>query len=173
VKAGPREITVAFLKKSSAAVETARLPFLRPYAGAGGDTRTQPYLSTVTISGPYDASGPGDTPSRRRIFVCRPASPPEEAACADTILASLARRAYRRPVTAADLAMLRPFYDAGRTEGGFDTGIQRALERLLSCGAASPTRSCSTRPFEVSSVIPQSSKSRFGGCWPTPARGHW
>jgi hypothetical protein len=131
VKAGPREITVAFLKKSSAAAETARLPFLRPYAGAGGDTRTQPYLSTVTISGPYDASGPGDTPSRRRIFTCRPTSPAKEAACADTILTDLARRAYRRPVTEADLATLRPFYDAGRAEGGFDTGIQRALERLL------------------------------------------
>lgn len=131
VKAGSREVTVAFLKKSSAADETARLPFLRPYAGAGGDTRSQPYLSMVTISGPFNATGPGDTPSRRRVFVCRPAAPAEEASCADTILATLARRAYRRPVTEADLAVLRPFYDAGRTEGGFDVGIQRALERLL------------------------------------------
>ena len=133
VKAGPREVQVAFLKKPSAAVETVRLPFLRPYAGAGGDTRYQPYLSMVTISGPFGVSSSGDTPSRDRLFVCRPVSPAdaEESACAREILATLARRAYRRPVTHVDLEMLLAFYRDGRAEGGFDVGIQRALERLL------------------------------------------
>ena len=133
VKAGPREVRVAFLKKSSAAVETVRLPFLRPYAGAGGDTRYQPYLSVVTISGPFGASRSGDTPSRDRLFVCRPVSPADadESACAREILATLARRAYRRPVTNVDVEMLLVFYRDGRAEGGFDVGIQRALERLL------------------------------------------
>jgi len=131
VRAGPREIKVAFLKKSSAAAETVRLPFLRPYAGAGGDTRYQPYLGAVTISGPFESSGVGNTPSRDRVFVCQPARSAAEAACAETILATLARRAYRRPVTEVDLQRLLPFYREGRSERDFDTGIQRALERLL------------------------------------------
>ena len=133
VGAGPRDVQVAFLKKPSAAVETERLPFLRPYAGAGGDTRYQPYVSMVTISGPFGASTSGDTPSRDRLFVCRPVSPADadESACARNILETLARRAYRRPVTDVDLEMLLAFYRDGRAEGGFDVGIQRALERLL------------------------------------------
>jgi mono/diheme cytochrome c family protein len=132
VGAGPHEIVVAFLKKSSALNETVRLPFMRPYAGAGGDTRYQPYLSSVTISGPFAKGGRAeDTPSRRRIFVCRPTSPGDELSCARSILASLARRAYRRPVTDVDLKPLVAFYAEGRGEGGFDAGIALALERLL------------------------------------------
>src|SRR5204863_7815163 len=90
-------------------------------------------LQSVTISGPYDAAGAGDTPSRRRIFVCRPASqsPNGELSCAKRILSALARRAYRRPVNDADIQRLLPFYTDGRAEAGFDMGIQRALERLL------------------------------------------
>jgi hypothetical protein len=85
---------------------------------------------SVTITGPFDATGPGDTPSRRRLFVCRP-SQAEESACADRILTTLLRRAYRRNVTADDLRRVRPFYDAGRAERDFERGIQRALERIL------------------------------------------
>jgi hypothetical protein len=85
----------------------------------------------VTIRGPFDVSGPGDTPSRRRIFTCRPASPAEEAGCAREILSRLARRAYRRPSTDADLGDLMPFFAEGRDAGSFETGIQLALERLL------------------------------------------
>jgi hypothetical protein len=84
----------------------------------------------VTISGPYDVKGPGDTPSRRRIFVCSPSSG-KEISCARTILSTLVRRAYRRPVTDADIERLLPFYHAGWSEGGFDRGIQKALERVL------------------------------------------
>ena len=127
VPAGPREIAVAFLKKSSAEEETLRRRFLRH----PNSERQEPYLASVTIRGPYDASGPGETPSRDRIFVCRPAFAADERGCARTILSTLARRAYRRPVTEADLELLLPFYDRGRTDGGFETGIQAALERLL------------------------------------------
>jgi hypothetical protein len=88
-------------------------------------------VGVVTISGPYNAKGPGDTVSRKRIFVCRPAAASEEEACARRIVSTLERRAYRRPVTENDVETLMPFYSAGKTEGGFDLGIQRAIQRLL------------------------------------------
>jgi mono/diheme cytochrome c family protein len=131
VKAGPHELTVTFLRKSSALNETVRLPFLRPYAGAGGDTRYQPYLSTVTISGPFGTGTADETPSRKRIFTCRPEKAEDEPGCARQILAGLARRAYRRPVTDKDLGPLVEFFSQGRADGGFDAGIELALERLL------------------------------------------
>jgi mono/diheme cytochrome c family protein len=88
---------------------------------------------SLTITGPYRPSGPGDTPSRRRIFVCRPASADTETPCARTILRTLARRAFRRQVPDADpsLQTLMGFYEEGRSAGTFDAGIQRALARVL------------------------------------------
>ena len=124
LKAGPREIVATFLKKTSAPSGNLVRPFRR---GRG----QQPSVASVTISGPYDATGAGHTPTRGRIFVCRPTTQTDEAPCARRILSTLARRAYRRPVTDADLEVLLSFYTAGRTESGFDGGIQRALERLL------------------------------------------
>jgi hypothetical protein len=132
VKAGPRDVTVAFIRKSSAVVdETARLPFLRPYAGAGGDTRYQPYLSSVTITGPIEGQTAAETPSRRRIFTCYPSNTEDQLPCARTILTALAGRAYRRPVAEADVQPLLTFFDEGRQAGGFDAGIQMALRRML------------------------------------------
>ena len=146
VTAGTHDVTVTFLAKTNALDETARLPFLRPYpAGVNiPETRMGAYLRSVEVSGPYDATGAGDTPSRRKIFSCRPSAaeeparatqdaPPAAAAhteCATEILANLARRAYRRPVADADLAPLLAFYREGSTDG-FDAGIQLALKRLL------------------------------------------
>ena len=127
VKAGPQDIAVAFLKKSSAADERLRRPFLRH----PNSERPEPYLASVMVSGPYDSSGPGETPSRDRIFVCHPMALSEESGCARMILSTLARRAYRRSVTDEDLATLLSFYRKGRTGGGFESGIQMALERLL------------------------------------------
>ena len=93
---------------------------------------TLPAIAMATVRGPYDATGPGETPSRDRIFVCQPQQRrPTRAPCAEEILRTLARRAYRRPATDADVADLMPFYEMGRAEGSFDTGIQFALERLL------------------------------------------
>ncbi|MXZ71538.1 MAG: DUF1592 domain-containing protein [Acidobacteria bacterium] len=90
-------------------------------------------VERVEIAGPYDATGPGDTPSRRRLFTCRPASGDvaDEARCATEILTALARRAYRRPVTDGDLATLMEFYEAGHAERDFEAGIQKAVERML------------------------------------------
>ena len=90
-------------------------------------------VQALTIEGPYEGAVPEDTPSRRRIFVCRPATGSEEEACAERILSRLARRAYRRPPTDGDVETLLGFFRDGRAkaEGSFDTGIQLALERLL------------------------------------------
>jgi hypothetical protein len=90
-------------------------------------------IASFTLNGPLRATGVGDTPSRRRIFTCSPAGATEEAACAAAILKGLATRAYRRPIAADDAALdtLIDFYAAGRAEGSFDAGIQRALARLL------------------------------------------
>jgi hypothetical protein len=126
IKSGPHVVAITFVKKSSAQSEDVLQPFLRPGRGGLG-----PYLGSVTITGPYAAAGGGDTPSRRRIFDCRPASTAEEATCAKRIVSTLARRAYRRPVTDSDLQLLMPFFDAGRAEAGFEMGIQRTLERVL------------------------------------------
>ena len=152
VGAGPRELRVTFVRKTAAYPETLRQPYLRPYTSiTGGDTRVQPYLGSLTVTGPFAAAGGplagGDaptaaagrspaeeTPSRRRIFVCRPgdgATEAEEAACARRIVSALARRAYRRPVTPADLDVLLGFFDQGRGEAGFDAGVEMALRWLL------------------------------------------
>jgi hypothetical protein len=135
---------VAFVQRTEARDEAT----LRPRMRSRG---TQPAINSVTISGPYQVTGAGDSPSRRRVFICRPAfakgsggpgpSTAEETACARRILSTLARRAYRRPVNETDLRDLLPFYERGRKEGvpagasapagSFDLGIQKALERLL------------------------------------------
>jgi hypothetical protein len=86
---------------------------------------------SVSINGPYDARGPGDTPSRRRIFVCRPAKPGEEDGCAKRILATLMRRAYRRPITDADVQVPIKFYKDARADGDFEAGIEMALRAVL------------------------------------------
>ena len=124
VPAGPHRVGVAFIERSEALSEAP----LRP---PGRNRGALPSVVSVIISGPFNATGPGDTPSRRRLFVCRPADNGQESACADRILTTLLRRAYRRNVTADDLRRVRPFYEAGRAERDFDLGIQRALERVL------------------------------------------
>jgi len=124
VKAGPRLIGVTFIEQSQAREEET----LRPRMRSRG---SQPAIASVTISGPFNVTGPGDTPSRKRIFACRPKTSAEELSCARQIFSTLTRRAYRRPSTEADVARLLPFYSAGKSEGGFDRGIQKALERVL------------------------------------------
>ena len=137
VKAGPHDIGVAFVARADAPIETLTVPYRR---GRGTEAAV---LSTVTISGPDVVTGLGETPSRRRIFICHPAdvdagavagagrSKGNDDACAERILSTLARRAFRRPVTTGDVVPLLHFYEQGRAEGGFELGIRRALERLL------------------------------------------
>ncbi|HVQ12783.1 MAG TPA: DUF1592 domain-containing protein [Vicinamibacterales bacterium] len=145
VKAGARDLVVTFINSVSAIEETPRLPFERPFpAGVNiPETRRGAYLRSVEIAGPYDASGPGESQSRKRIFTCsppsleelrrtRPASANADGeSCARTILTTLTRRAYRRSVTNADVDPLMAFYREGRVPGGFDAGIEHALRRLL------------------------------------------
>jgi hypothetical protein len=92
---------------------------------------TVPHLTSVEILGPYTIGGAGETPSRKQIFICRPGSAGEEPLCARKIIGTLARRAYRRPITDQDLASLMTFYAAGRENATFDRGIQMALRRIL------------------------------------------
>jgi len=132
LKAGPHVITVAFLEKTHA-LNTRRL---QPYVRSSADTidfSGQPHIDEVLLTGPFNPSGVGDTPSRRRIFVCTPKAVSEESACAKRILSTVARRAYRADVTAEDLRVLQEFYERGREEGGtFNAGIDLALRRILS-----------------------------------------
>ena len=129
VKAGPHTLGVTFVKRSAALAETVRLPFLAPHAE--GAPRSQPAVGSITITGPLDPRGVEQTPSRERIFRCRPANLSAEAACARQILSTLARRAYRRPVTSAEVGVLVSFYHDARAASGFEGGIEMALRRLL------------------------------------------
>lgn len=156
VKAGLRPVSAAFLRESARAEVAMRTMGRRPpAAGAAAPTvkpaeldlrldgvsikRFQPpqragapEVGQVIVAGPYKATGRGETPSRARIFVCRPASAAEEAACAKKILAGLTRRAFRRPVTDADVNPLLNLYRQARTDGAdFDEGIGTALQAML------------------------------------------
>lgn len=88
-------------------------------------------VASVVVAGPFNPTGRGETPSRARIFVCRPATAAEEEPCARQILSTLTRRAFRRPVTESDIRPLMAFYSKGRRTGDFDSGIQRALSAML------------------------------------------
>jgi mono/diheme cytochrome c family protein len=137
VRAGQRPVTAAFLQKSSALGGWRLQPFERSTLIAT-DHLGLPHVENMTITGPFAATGSGDTPSRRRLFTCgstpltagRPARPQDERPCAETIVSTLARRAYRRPVTPADLSGLMGFYDQGRRDG-FEAGIGMALRAML------------------------------------------
>lgn len=130
VTAGPHEISATFLKKSAALLETERQPYLARF-NMDRHPRAQPAVYSIGITGPYEAAGPGDTPSRERIFTCRPAQPSEESACAKQVISQLARRGYRRPITASDTEQLMSFYEQGREERGFEGGVEMALRALL------------------------------------------
>ncbi len=134
LKAGPRKIGATFLKDSSFLVETQRKPYQARF-NFYRHRRVQPAIFSITITGPYASSGPGDTPSRERIFVCRPASPGEEDACAEEIIRNLATQAYRRPVSADEIRGPLGFYQQARAKAvgpeGFDAAIEHALAAVL------------------------------------------
>src|SRR5580704_2461287 len=130
VKAGPQTVTVAFLKKTLAPVEDLVEPFERSTFDPS-DPKGLPHVLSVSIGGPFEARGSGDTPSRRKIFTCHPAATSEEIACARKIISSVATRAYREPVTDSDLETLLGFYQEGRNKGNFENGIELALRRML------------------------------------------
>jgi mono/diheme cytochrome c family protein len=128
--AGPHNVGVTFLAKSDSLQETMRQP-LNVHFNFYRHPRIGPAVYQVSIIGPLEANGPGDTPSRRRIFIGRPAGPDDEEACAKRILANLVRRAYRKPLEEQDLKKPLELYRAGRAEGDFDAGIETALSSVL------------------------------------------
>ncbi len=134
VTGGPHVVQVGFIKRPSALVETERQPYLASY-NSDRSPRTQPALYSVSIAGPFNPHGIGETPSRKRIFTCRPAKAADEQSCARTILSTMARRAYRRPAAAAEVQMLLDFYKQGRAEGTFEQGIEMALRAMLTSPA--------------------------------------
>ena len=144
VKAGLRKVGVTFLANNYAPDNNVNNVFLRSTIETGGIPGYQffPHVGKVRIEGPQNGSRASDTPSRRKIFVCRPTSPASakgtgstpgltEDGCARRILSTLARRAYRRPVTSSDVGVLMEFYVSGRRGATFDDGIEKALRRLL------------------------------------------
>ena len=120
IAAGPHEVGVTFVRKPPAGADDVWEVFA-----------TNSGVQSVAITGPLAPSGLGDTPSRQRIFVCRPQSTADEKPCANRILAAVARRAFRGPVTDADVQTLIGFFDTGRQTGGFDAGIEQGLARVL------------------------------------------
>jgi uncharacterized protein DUF1592/uncharacterized protein DUF1588/uncharacterized protein DUF1585/uncharacterized protein DUF1587/uncharacterized protein DUF1595 len=134
VKGGPREVAFAFHAHPADLVERVREPFPNPVISGneGGRGGSLPSVAAVTIAGPFDATGPGDTPSRRHIFPCHPANPADESACARRIASQLARRAYRGAGTDRDVEVLLGFFEAGRKESGsFDGGVEDMVRRAL------------------------------------------
>jgi len=133
VKAGLHKVGVTFLASNYAPDNNINNVFLRSTIETGGIPGYLffPHVGKVRIEGPSHASRASDTPSRQKIFVCHPTSPASEDACARRIVSTLARRAFRRPTTPADVNMLMEFYASGRSTGTFDDGIEKALRRLL------------------------------------------
>jgi cytochrome c551/c552 len=127
IKAGPHVIGAALIDRQKAAgVEEAYSDFRveSVFRAAGG-------VNSIVITGPFNAAGAGDTPSRHRIFVCYPAGSNEEATCARQIMSTLARRAFHRPVADREIDTLLGFYQHGRKESDFENGVQEAIARLL------------------------------------------
>ncbi len=125
VKAGPHDVGVTFIRKNSALSDEPLQPFTRNLDLQ--DMNGVPTINFIQVTGPFDVKGPGDTPSRRKIFVCSN----DDTACGKRILTALARRAYRRPVTESDVDELMRFFTNGRKRGSFDTGIEEALTFVL------------------------------------------
>jgi hypothetical protein len=128
IKAGPHTVLAAFLK------DTVVPEDILPQRGRGNNGNDKDYyegIGAITVAGPFNVQGPGTTESRDRIFLCHPASPAEEQACAQKNIANLAHRAYRRPITADDLPPLLALYKRGAERGGFESGMRLALQTIL------------------------------------------
>ena len=130
VTAGPHQLGVTFPKQPWAVLETDLKPY-QAHFNVYRHPRVQPAVFEVSITGPYNAKGPGNTPSRNRIFVCRPAGARDEEGCVRRILSTLMSRAYRRPVTERDFESPLEFYRRGRAADGFEAGIEMALSSIL------------------------------------------
>jgi hypothetical protein len=125
IKAGEREIAATFLKDTvlqEGIIDKVRSDDVQQYFEGVG---------SITIAGPFNVEGPGQTATRDKIFICHPSGSADEMACAEKILTNLAHHAYRRPVTADDMPQLVELYKQGAAEGGFESGIRLALQKIL------------------------------------------
>ena len=170
VKAGLHTVGVTFLATNDVPGTELNKPFQRTMNTPGTIPGFQfyPHVGQVTIEGPYGAAGSTDTPSRRKIFVCRPATDREEGTCARTIISTLVKHAFRRPATPAALEVLMEFYLTGRNDGGnFDQGIQAALQRILADpefvyrGEAEPAAIAAGKAYRVNDLALASRLSFF------------
>ncbi|HBY60691.1 MAG TPA: hypothetical protein DEH78_12770 [Solibacterales bacterium] len=130
VQAGPHLVAAAFPQKPFLLLETERQPY-QAHFNMDRHPRIQPAVYSLTVNGPYEAQGAGSTPSRRRILVCDPAGAAEELPCATRIFSELARRAYRRPIAAADLQAPLAFFRETRAQRGFEGAVEMGLRAIL------------------------------------------
>jgi hypothetical protein len=161
VPAGLHTVGVTFLATNDLPATELNKPFQRTMNTPGSipGFLFYPHVGQVTIEGPHKAEGAHDTDSRRAIFICRPATVRDEDPCARRIVSRLAKRAFRRPVTAPDLKELIQFYEAGRGEGGsFEDGIEAALQRILADpqfvyrGEREPAGLAANRPYRITDL---------------------
>jgi hypothetical protein len=136
VRAGQRQVTAAFLRTFDGPQEDVIAPVRQSLAdlqiGTADGMTILPHLWQLKVGGPERVQGISETPSRARIFSCRPTDPSESRACAEEIVSRLAAEAYRRPVTDQDVDILLGFYEEGEAEGGFEVGIRTAVQGILS-----------------------------------------
>ena len=140
VRAGPHQVSAAFLKKFDGPLadlvsphDMTELTLILQQGGAGRNygLLVLPHLKYLVIRGPYNATGVSETPSRQKIFTCRPLSPAEVRPCATEILSRLATKAFRRPVRGEEFDVVMSFYEEGEKEGGFEVGVRTGLEYIL------------------------------------------
>ena len=135
LRAGPHRVTATFLRNWEGPVNDNIVPLGHSIAdtqiGSQAGITVQAHIQNFAITGPYNPTGVSETPTRRRIFSCRPLTPAEARPCAQQIIGRLGTIAYRRPMTANDTKALLTFYDAGARDGGFEVGVRTALEAML------------------------------------------
>ncbi len=135
IKAGQHKVAATFVRRFDGPYEDLIRPHDWSYAGGGSGgsgITTLPHLRDLLVKGPYKTTGLSETPSRKKIFSCRPTTVAEERPCARTIVTRLGGEAYRRPLSAKEVDAIMPFYDAGTVKGGFEGGVTTAVEAILS-----------------------------------------
>jgi hypothetical protein len=155
VSAGPHRVTAAFIRRFDGPVNDLIAPIDHTLAdtqiGVSHGITTLPHLKDLAIVGPQRVTGISDTPSRRKVFACRPTNPAEEQGCASRIIRDLATQAFRRPVATRDFDRLMAFYKEGRADGDFEYGVASAIEAIL----ASPQFLFRLEPVPATAVAGQ------------------
>ncbi len=180
VGSGPQRVSAAFIRKAEGPVPYLLSPHDWSLAdkdiGAAYGVTTLPHLRDLTIAGPYNARGVSPTPTRDKIFSCRPTSAAEEHTCAADIISRIGAEAYRRPLAERDLEGLMSFYEAGAMSGGFEGGIRTALETILSSPHFVFRFEAATAPGQRRIATwrwPHGCRFSFGARPPMPSSSSW